>query len=626
MPKRLNAALIDVLVVDLLAVDLLAETQQVNPARLGHATGLIPLATGANVSEYSGWALYKRLLGYVRPFWKSFLVAVIGYAIYAASSTALAEMMKRLIDGIQNPDAAFRLFLPLFVVGMFGARGLGTFLGTYFMSNVARNMVHRLRCDVFNHMLRLPGRFFDNHSSGHLISRVTYHVEQVTGAGTKAITVVLQEGLFVLGLLGYLLWTNWMLTLLFMAVTPLIGGVVSYASKRFRKISKRIQRSMGDVTHVASEALTGYRVVRTHGAEQYEMTRFHDASEVNRRQSLKEALTKATSTPVIQLLVALSLALLVWLAMSPALMDNMTPGEFVAFITAASLMAKPIRSLSEINGTIQKGIAASSELFGLLDEPEEVDSGSLVPGRLRGDIQLEQVRFAYGSDQPEVLKGIDLSVRQGEMVAIVGRSGSGKSTLVSLLPRFYQATGGRILIDDVAIEEYQLTALRQQIALVSQQVTLFNATIAENIAYGVPDADPAAIEAAAKAAHAHEFIERMPGGYQALVGDNGVMLSGGQRQRMAIARAIFKDAPILVLDEATSALDTESERHIQAALEEVCKGRTTLVIAHRLSTIERADRILVMEQGEIIEQGSHSELLEREGAYAALHQLQFQEA
>ncbi|KGE76895.1 lipid A export permease/ATP-binding protein MsbA [Halomonas sp. ND22Bw] len=578
------------------------------------------------MSEHSGWTLYKRLLGYVKPHWKAFALAVVGYAIYAASSTALAEMMKRLIDGIQNPDAAFRLMLPLFVVGMFAARGLGTFLGTYFMSNVARNLVHALRCDVFNHMLHLPGRFFDEHSSGHMVSRVTYHVEQVTGAGTKAITILLREGLFVIGLVVYLLWTNWMLTLLFLAVTPLIGGVVSYASKRFRRISRRIQHSMGDVTHVASEALSGYRVVRTHGAEGYEKARFAEASEVNRRQSMKEALTKATSTPVIQLLVALSLALLVWLAMSPAMLDDMTPGEFVAFITAASLMAKPVRQLTEINATVQKGIAAAGELFGLLDVPPEEDSGTREPGRLEGRVTLEGVRFAYGPDQPEVLKGIDLDVAPGEMIAIVGRSGSGKSTLMGLMPRFYRPTAGRICLDGVPLEDFKLLPLRRSIALVSQQVTLFNATIADNIAYGIDDPDPQAVEAAARAAHAHEFIERLPDGYATVVGENGVMLSGGQRQRLAIARAIFKDAPLLILDEATSALDTESERYIQAALEEVCRDRTTFVIAHRLSTIERADRILVMEGGEIVEQGSHAELLAREGAYAALHRLQFQDA
>ncbi|WP_458527359.1 lipid A export permease/ATP-binding protein MsbA [Onishia taeanensis] len=573
----------------------------------------------------SGWALYKRLLDYVRPYWRSFMLAVVGYAIYAASSTALAEMMKRLIDGIQNPDAAFRLFLPLFVVGMFAARGLGTFLGTYFMSQVARNVVHALRCDVFNHMLHLPGRFFDEHSSGQLVSRVTYHVEQVTGAASNAVTVILREGLFVIGLLGYLLWTNALLTLVFLTVTPLIGLVVSYASKRFRRLSQRIQRSMGDVTHVASEALSGYRVVRTHGAEAYEKRRFAKASDDNRRQSMKEALTKGISTPVIQLLVAVALAGLVWLAMSPALLDNMTPGEFVAFITAASLMAKPIRQLTDINSAIQKGIAASGELFGLIEEPAEPDQGTTEPGRLEGRVHFDGVRFAYAEGQNEVLKGIDLEVAPGEMIAIVGRSGSGKSTLVSLLPRFYRPTEGAITIDGVALGDFTLSPLRRQIALVSQQVTLFNTTIGQNIAYGVDNPDQDAIEAAARAAFAHDFIMELPKGYETPVGDNGVMLSGGQRQRLAIARAIFKDAPLLILDEATSALDSESERYIQKALEEVCRGRTTFVIAHRLSTIERADRILVMEQGEIVEQGRHAELIDRQGAYAALHQLQFQE-
>ncbi|GAB2782827.1 lipid A export permease/ATP-binding protein MsbA [Halomonas shantousis] len=577
------------------------------------------------MSQASSWSLYRRLLGYVKPYWKSFATAVVGYGIYAASSTALAEMMKRLIDGIQNPDAAFRLFLPLFVIGMFAARGVGTFLGTYFMSNVARNVVHALRCNVFDHMLHLSGQFFDAHSSGHLISRVTYHVEQVTGAATKAVTIVLREGLFVVGLILYLLWTNWLLTLVFLTVTPLIGGVVSVASKRFRRISRRIQNSMGDVTHVASEALSGYRVVRTHGAEEYEQQRFAKASNNNREQSMKEALTKAISTPVIQLLVAVALAGLVWLAMAPELMADMTAGEFVAFITAASLMAKPIKQLTEINGEIQKGLAASQELFGLLEEPREVDTGHIVPERLMGRVRFDGVRFAYGPDQPEVLRGIDLEVVPGEMVAIVGRSGSGKSTLMGLLPRFYHPTAGRVTIDDVALDDYRLSPLRQQIALVSQQVTLFNTSIAQNIAYGMPDASRERIVAAAHSAYAHEFIERLPQGYDTLIGDNGVMLSGGQRQRLAIARAIFKDAPILIFDEATSALDTESERYIQKALEEVCRNRTTFVIAHRLSTIERADRIVVMDQGQLIESGTHAELLARDGAYAALYQLQFQE-
>nr|WP_299240416.1 lipid A export permease/ATP-binding protein MsbA [uncultured Halomonas sp.] len=577
------------------------------------------------MTQSSSWSLYRRLLGYVKPYWHYFSLAVLGYAIYAASSTALAEMMKRLIDGIQNPDASFRLFLPLFVVGMFTARGVGTFLGTYFMSNVARNVVHSLRCEVFNHMLHLSGRFFDAHSSGHLVSRVTYHVEQVTGAATKAVTILLREGLFVIGLLGYLLWTNWMLTLVFLTVTPLIGLVVLVASKRFRRISRRIQSSMGDVTHVASEALSGYKVVRTHGAEEYEKQRFAKASNYNREQSLKEALTKGISTPVIQLLVAIALAGLVWLAMAPELMANMTAGEFVAFITAASLMAKPVKQLTEINSEIQKGLAASQELFGLLEVPQEADNGTILPTRLEGHVRFEGVRFAYGDDQPEVLKSIDLDVAPGELIAIVGRSGSGKTTLMGLLPRFYYPTAGRVTIDGVAISEYQLSPLRQQIALVSQQVTLFNASIADNIAYGVPDASRERIKAAADSAYASEFIERLPKGFDTVVGDNGVMLSGGQRQRLAIARAIFKDAPILILDEATSALDTESERYIQRALEEVCRDRTTFVIAHRLSTIERADRILVMEQGEVVESGTHAQLLERDGAYAALYRLQFQE-
>ncbi|WP_447926179.1 lipid A export permease/ATP-binding protein MsbA [Vreelandella sp. EE27] len=573
----------------------------------------------------SSWVLYKRLLSYVKPHWKMFALAIIGFLIYAASSTALAEMMKRLIDGIQNPDAAFRFFLPLFVVLMFASRGIGTFLSTYYMAYVGRYVIHTLRCDVFDHMLHLPGRFFDQHSSGHLVSRVTYHVEQVAGAATNAVTVILREGLFVIGLVLYLLWTNWMLTLLFLGVTPVIAVVVSFVSKRFRKISKRIQNSVGDVTHVASEALSGYRVVRTHGAEAFEKQRFEKASEENRRQSMKQAMTRAVSSPVILMLVAVSMALLVWLAMAPAFMANMTPGEFVAFITAAALMIKPVRQLTEINGDIQKGLAAAAELFGVMDLSVEPDNGTREAKGLKGDVRIEGVSFRYDTDQPDVLHDINLHIPPGEMVAIVGRSGGGKSTLVGLLPRFYRPTEGRILIDGVSADEYALSGLRQQIAIVSQQVTLFNASIAANIAYGVDAPDLEKVKQAAEAAYASEFIEKLPQGYDTVVGENGLMLSGGQRQRLAIARAIFKDSPILVFDEATSALDSESERYIQKALEHVCQGRTTLVIAHRLSTIERADRILVMDQGRVIEEGTHQALLEKRGAYAGLHQMQFQE-
>ncbi|PVY75323.1 lipid A export permease/ATP-binding protein MsbA [Tamilnaduibacter salinus] len=578
------------------------------------------------VSEPSNWQTYKRLLSYAKPFWLAFSLAVIGNMIYAGASTAMAAAMEVVIAAIENPSDRNRIFLTALIIGVFAMRGLGTFLGQYFIQYVGRQIIHALRTQVFDQLLVLPSRFYDDHSSGHLVSKMTFNVEQVADATTNAVTILLREGLTIVGLLSFMFYTNWKLTLIFIGLAPLIGLVVSFASKRFRKISLRIQNSMGDITHVASEAISGYRVVRIFGGERYERDRFYDVSQRNLKQSLKMASTKAISVPIVQLLVAVSIAALVWLMLAPEIRNGMTTGELVAFITAASTMAKPVRQVTSIHDQIQKGVAAAYDVFQTVDEVPEPDGGDYAPGRVEGQIALNHVCFRYRDQLDDVLHDINVTIPAGQSVALVGRSGSGKSTLVSLLPRFYEYTGGEITLDDVPIRDYTLRALRDQIALVTQNVVLFNDTIAANIAYGtLSQNDPDAIRDAAAKAHALEFIDRMPEGMDTLIGDNGVMLSGGQRQRLAIARALLKDAPILILDEATSALDTESERHIQEALNVVMEGRTTLVIAHRLSTIEKADRILVMDGGRIVESGRHSELLEAGGVYTQLHQTGFGE-
>lgn len=575
----------------------------------------------------SNWQTYKRLLAYVKPFRLAFALAVVGNVIYAGASTGMAAAMEYVIKAIENPTEQNRILLTGLIVGVFALRGLGTFMGQYFINYVGRQVVNALRTQVFDRLLRLPSRFFDDHSAGHLVSKLTFNVEQVADATTNAVTISLREGLTIVGLLGFMLYTNWKLTLIFLAVGPIIGLVVSYASKRFRKLSRRIQNSMGDITHVASESISGYRVVRIFGGEGYERERFHDVSQRNLTQSLKMASTQAISVPIIQIIVAFSIAALVWLMLAPEIRGGMTTGELVAFITAATTMAKPIRQVTSVHAKIQRGVAAAHDVFETIDETPEDDSGTHAPGRVSGDISFRDVSFRYRDQLDDVLKAINLDIPQGQSVALVGRSGSGKSTMVSLLPRFYEYTAGDILIDDVSIRDYTLRALRDQIALVTQNVVLFNDTIAANIAYGsLQEHTTDEIREAAAKAHALEFIDRMPEGMDTLIGDNGVMLSGGQRQRLAIARALLKDAPILILDEATSALDTESERHIQEALDVVMKGHTTLVIAHRLSTIEKADRILVMDGGEIVEAGRHEELLGQGGVYAKLHQTNFSEA
>ena len=571
--------------------------------------------------------LYGRLLTYVKPFLRSFLVAILGFLIFASAAPALSWMMGQITEVLANPKPEDAHFVVFALVGIFVFRGFGTFLGKYFIARVGRGVVHSLRTVLFNHMLTLPSNYYDGESTGRLISRVIFDVDQVAGAATKALTTLVQDGLTVIFLMGYLIYLDWTLTLIFLALAPIIGGLVSLASKFFRKYSKRIQQSVGNVTQVTNESISAFREVRTFGGQEFESERFHAASEYNRKQSLKFALTNAINVPLNQQIIALGLGFMVYLMFERVLNNTMGAGEFMTFITAASLIAKPLRSLTDINSVIQKGLVGAESIFTVLDSDGEQDLGQFELERAQGAVKINDLSFKYPTSEGWVLKSLNAEAEVGKTYALVGRSGSGKTTLMSLLPRFYQAQQGNILLDGHKIEDLTLASLRRNVSIVSQQVTLFNCSVLENIAYGeLKDKSREDVVAAAKAAHADEFISQMTEGYDTVIGDNGVLLSGGQRQRIAIARAILKDSPVLILDEATSALDTQSERHIQSAMEEVMKGRTTFVIAHRLSTIENADQIWVMEQGEIIERGAHAELLNANGAYANLHAMQFHES
>jgi subfamily B ATP-binding cassette protein MsbA len=571
--------------------------------------------------------LYGRLLTYVKPFIGSFLLAILGFIIFASAAPLLSKMMGEIVDVLADPKPEDANFVVFALIAIFAYRGLGTFLGKYFIARVGRGVVHSLRTVLFKHMLSLPSNYYDGESTGRLISRVIFDVDQVTGASTRALTTLVQDGLTVIFLMGYLIYLDWTLTLIFLGLAPIIGGLVSFASKFFRKYSKRIQQSVGNVTQVTNESINAFREVRTFGGQEFENARFNKASEDNRKQALKFELTNAINVPLNQQIIALGLGLMVYLMFERVLNQTMGAGEFMTFITAASLIAKPLRALTDINSVIQKGVVGAESIFTVLDSQEEEDLGTKTLDRAKGDVAINDLSFKYPTSEDWVIKSLTAQAQAGKTYALVGKSGSGKTTLMSLLPRFYQWQQGGISLDGHRIEDLTLASLRRNVSIVSQQVTLFNCSVLENIAYGeLQDKTREQVIAAAKAAHADEFISQMPEGYDTVIGDNGVLLSGGQRQRIAIARAILKDSPVLILDEATSALDTESERHIQGAMEEVMKGRTTFVIAHRLSTIENADQIWVMEQGEIIERGSHSDLLAAKGAYANLHAMQFHES
>lgn len=584
----------------------------------------------------SGVKIYFRLLGYIKPYIGMFLISIVGFLIFASTSPMLGYVLKYFVDGLANPDAVLfpnipwladvRLLqaVPLLIVVIALWQGVGSFLGNFYLAKVSLGLVHDLRVQLFNNLLTLPNRYFDNHSSGHLISRITYNVTMVTGAATDAIKVIVREGMTVVFLFATLLWMNWKLTLVMVAILPIIALMVSSTSKKFRKQSKKIQVAMGDVTHIASETIQSYRVVRSFGGEPYERKRFLNSSVSNTEKQLRMIKTNAVYTPSLQLVIYSAMSVLLFLVL--LLRGDSSPGDLVAYITLAGLLPKPIRQLSEVSSTIQKGVSGAESIFEQLDEEQEKDSGTVELEQVSGQLEVRDLSFTYPNTETPVLQNISFTAEKGQMVALVGRSGSGKSTLANLLPRFYEHQQGQILLDGVEVHDFTLTNLRHHMALVTQQVSLFNDTVAKNIAYGdLADASLDEIKAAAEAAYAAEFIERMPKGYETLVGENGVLLSGGQRQRLAIARALLKNAPLLILDEATSALDTESERHIQAALDHAVQGRTTIVIAHRLSTVEKADLILVMDQGRIVERGNHQELLAQNGYYSRLHATQFQE-
>ncbi|TCB51399.1 lipid A export permease/ATP-binding protein MsbA [Acinetobacter sp. ANC 4779] len=568
--------------------------------------------------------VYLRLLGYLKPFWGVAILVFIGFAISAATEVSIAKLLEKIITAIQNRDQGFTSIFPFLVILLMFFRGVGSFIGGYYTAVISRNLVFNIRQEVFAKLLRLPSQYYLDNSSGHITAKIMYNVEQLTAASSESLKTIVQQGLIALGLLGFLLYSNWRLTLIILIFAPLMGFLVRQASKRMRKLSLQVQDTMGDVNHVVQETVNGNLVVKGFGGQEYEQTRFKDHSLENLRRGLKMVVVQQLNSPVVQFIMSIAMGLIIWIALRPEILRDTSAGEFVAYITAAGMLSKPIKALTDVNEKLQRGMAAAHSVFELLDLSEEQNTGTLTTV-LKGNIQFQNVNLIY-SDGHQAIHDFNLNVKAGETVALVGRSGAGKTSLVNLLVRFQEASSGHIYLDQQDIQSLDINTLRTQIAMVNQQVVLFNRTVRENIAYGQLEGAPEEdIIAAAKAAYAHDFIMALPQGYDTPLGAQGLNLSGGQRQRIAIARAILKNAPILILDEATSALDNESEYYIQRAFDAAMQDRTTIVIAHRLSTIENADLIVVMDKGAIVEKGTHAELIAKHGAYYQLHQRNFEE-
>ena len=573
----------------------------------------------------TGTQLYLRLLKHVKPYWRIFALSVLGMVITAASDVAVPAAAKPFLDGtFVDRDPVLMRWVPLMVIGLFLGRSIGQFMGSYASAWVGQRVVMDLREAMFARLLALPQRYYGDNLSGNLISKFSFDVMQVAVAVTYVVTVLVRDSISVLGLLAYLLWLNWKLTLITFATIPPMALAVRTFNRRLRKFTRQTQRSMGDITQVLQESIEGQKVVKIFGGQPYERARFGEAVNAVRRLLMKEQAAVALNVPIVQMFAAVAVAVVIYRVTLDVQADRTSIGSFVSFIAAMLLILAPVKRLTGVTEHLQRGLSAAESVFGLVDEKAEDDRGSVQLGRARGALRLDNVTFRYPEAERDALTCVSLDIQPGETLALVGQSGSGKTTLANLIPRFYHPSGGRILVDDHDLEAITLASLRANVGLVSQDVTLFNDSIAANIAYGGKAAACAEdIVAAAKAAHAWEFIQTLPAGLETLVGENGVKLSGGQRQRLAIARTLLKNAPILILDEATSALDSESERHVQAGLDALMQGRTTIVIAHRLSTIEKADRIVVLDQGTLAEIGTHRELLARDGIYARLYRLQF---